>query len=121
MKVGHWCNYHEGRATLRHYAKQALTPISSRGLLRDCEIFANLRLTFVSSSTGHPQMLLVMVILKYPFFSCHSASMHYTSTAQPEINVRGNKFDPRFVSCCPQSVQTSLNDCLCTAGLIKFA
>ena len=34
------------KTLLRHYAKVG-------GLLRDCEIFANLRIAFVSSSTGH--------------------------------------------------------------------
>ena len=48
------------KTLLRHYAKQTLTPRSLnvksgpiRGLLRDCEIFGNIRITFVSSTSQH--------------------------------------------------------------------
>ena len=72
VKLGPRRNYHKGRAAIRHNANQPARPLwlkcesatrrfqpgpgPSRGLLRDCRIFANLRLTFVSSSMHYVQI-----------------------------------------------------------------
>ena len=80
VKLGCWCNYRKGRTATRHYANQPAQPLWPLyiawhpnfmstyrglmhvlhsilnvkallgGLLRDCEIFANLRIAFLSSS-----------------------------------------------------------------------
>ena len=49
------------KTLLRHFAKRMS---SSRGLLHDCEIFANLRLTFISSSTISSPSPLWMLCLE---------------------------------------------------------
>ena len=55
MKLGRQRNCYKGRVALRHYANQP-GESPSRGILRDCEIFANFRLIFnCSSSDGVTQ------------------------------------------------------------------
>ena len=69
-------NYHKGHTVL--------TLVTSRGLLYDCEIIANLRLTFVSSSSCFPllQVRLGALLLLRP---CQVPRHRHQGREQPRV------------------------------------